>query len=150
MRFGFRTPSLTKRISARTSLKRIVRSKIRVTRGMGTIINPKRALYNKVYKRTTVSIPQLGRRNSLEGKASISNWATIKIVGYLLLIGILIAIWPLGLLAISYITYRFFFKSKKTIAIEDLHIQADTTLIPNIERSELSLEKSSLESDKNE
>ncbi len=53
MKFGFRTPSLKKRISARTSVKRAVRSKVRVPKGYGVLTNPKKAMYNKVYNRTT-------------------------------------------------------------------------------------------------
>lgn len=55
MRIGFRVPSLTKRIAARTSLKRYVRQNlgVKAPRGYGWITNPRRALYNRVYNRTT-------------------------------------------------------------------------------------------------
>lgn len=55
MRFGFRVPSLTKRIAARTSLKRYVRQSlgVKAPRGWGWLINPRRAAYNRVYNRTT-------------------------------------------------------------------------------------------------
>ena len=55
MKFGFRIPSLTKRISARTSVKRIVRHNLgfKAPRGMGWITDPKKALYNKVYNKTS-------------------------------------------------------------------------------------------------
>lgn len=61
MKFGFRIPSLKRRIAARTSLKRIVRHSLglKAPRGMGIITNPKRALYNKVYNKTTISIDRL-------------------------------------------------------------------------------------------
>lgn len=60
MKFGLRTPSLTKSISARTTgrLKRAIKKAIIPgygQKGMG-ILHPKRALYNKVYKKTTFSI----------------------------------------------------------------------------------------------
>jgi hypothetical protein len=56
VKFGLRTPSLTKRIAARTSWRRFVRHSlgIKAPRGMGWLTNPKRALYNRVYHRTTV------------------------------------------------------------------------------------------------
>ncbi len=56
MKFGFRTPSLKKRIAARLSWKRYVRNSmgLKAPRGMGWITNPKRALYNRIYNRTTV------------------------------------------------------------------------------------------------
>jgi hypothetical protein len=55
VRFGFRVPSLKKRLSARTSLKRYVRHSFgfKAPRGWGWITNPKRAAYNRVYSRTT-------------------------------------------------------------------------------------------------
>lgn len=55
MKFGFRTPSLRRRISARTSLKRIARQSLglKVPSGYGVFTNPKKALYNKVYRKTT-------------------------------------------------------------------------------------------------
>lgn len=61
MRFGLRTPSLRGRISARLSLRRMVRSKIRAPKGFGLITNPKKALYNRVYNRTTFSIDKLAK-----------------------------------------------------------------------------------------
>lgn len=56
MKFGIRTPSLTKRIAARTSWKRVVRHNMgfKAPRGFGWFTNPKRAAYNRVYNRTTV------------------------------------------------------------------------------------------------
>ncbi len=54
-RFGFRVPSLRKRLSARTSLKRYARNNLgfKAPRGWGWITNPRRAAYNRVYNRTT-------------------------------------------------------------------------------------------------
>ena len=55
MKFGFRVQSLTKRIAARTSVKRFVRQSMgfKAPRGYGWLTNPHRALYNRVYNRTT-------------------------------------------------------------------------------------------------
>lgn len=55
MKFGFRIPSLNKRIVARTSVKRIIRHNrgLKSPRGWGWITNPKRAAYNRVYNRTS-------------------------------------------------------------------------------------------------
>jgi hypothetical protein len=54
-RFRFRVPSLRKRISTRTSLKRYVRNNLglKAPRGWGWITNPRKAAYNRVYSRTT-------------------------------------------------------------------------------------------------
>lgn len=57
MKFGIRTPSLRRVIAARISPKRLVRHSFgfKAPRGYGWITNPKRAAYNRVYSRTTVS-----------------------------------------------------------------------------------------------
>jgi hypothetical protein len=55
MKFGFRIPNINKRIAARTSWKRYVRHNLgmKVPRGMGWFTNPRKALYNRIYNRTT-------------------------------------------------------------------------------------------------
>lgn len=58
MKFGMRTPSLKKSLSARTTgaLKREVKKAIIPgygKKGMGLLKNPKKSLYNKAYKKTT-------------------------------------------------------------------------------------------------
>lgn len=53
MKFGFRTPSFKKSLSARASIKR--KFKPRMPKGFGVIRNPQKALYNKVYNKTTTS-----------------------------------------------------------------------------------------------
>lgn len=64
MKFGMRKPSLRKSIAARTSTKRMVKNALglRVPRGMGMITNPKKAVYNRVYRRTTFSLWSLLRK----------------------------------------------------------------------------------------
>lgn len=64
MKFGFRIPSLRKSISARTTgrLNRAIKKAIIPgygKKGMGWIMNPKKALYNKVYKKTTVGMSDI-------------------------------------------------------------------------------------------
>ncbi|MCJ8015204.1 hypothetical protein MUG84_26405 [Paenibacillus sp. KQZ6P-2] len=61
MKFGMRKPSLKKRISARTSVKRqiVQRSGLKMPRGYGWMRNPKKAAFNKVYNRTTFDIFKL-------------------------------------------------------------------------------------------
>jgi hypothetical protein len=57
MKFGIRTPSIRRSIAARTSPKRFIRNTLglKAPRGYGWITNPKRAAYNRIYNRTTVS-----------------------------------------------------------------------------------------------
>ncbi|MBV1820828.1 hypothetical protein [Clostridium cochlearium] len=61
MKFGMRKPSLKKRISARTSIKRqiIHRAGFKMPRGWGWLRDPKKYAYNKVYNRTTFDIFKL-------------------------------------------------------------------------------------------
>ena len=56
MKFGFRKPSIKKRIAARTSVKRVVRHSLglKAPRGLGWLTNPKKAAYNRAYNKTTV------------------------------------------------------------------------------------------------
>ncbi|MCF0163289.1 MAG: hypothetical protein HUJ88_12025 [Fusobacterium necrophorum] len=61
MKIGFRTPNLEKRLKARTTgaLKRKAKSVINPLygkKGIGIANNPKKALYNKVYNKTTVDV----------------------------------------------------------------------------------------------
>jgi len=61
MKFGIRKPSLKRRISARTSIKRQVihRTGLKMPRGYGWVRNPKKYAYNKVYNRTSFDIFKL-------------------------------------------------------------------------------------------
>lgn len=61
MKIGFRTPSLKKSFKARTTskYKRQLKSAIDPTygkKGIGWFKDPKKALYNKIYNKTTKSI----------------------------------------------------------------------------------------------
>lgn len=58
MKFGIRKPSLSKMIGARTSVKRFVRHNLglKAPRGWGWLTNPKKALYNRIYNRTSFSL----------------------------------------------------------------------------------------------
>ena len=55
MKFGFRIPSLTKRIAARTSIKRIIKHNLgfKAPKGLGSVTDPEKAIYNKVYNKTS-------------------------------------------------------------------------------------------------
>ncbi|WP_270329158.1 hypothetical protein [Lactococcus lactis] len=61
MKFGMRKPSLAKSLKARTTTK--YKRKVKKAlipgygkKGIGWIKNPKKAAYNKVYKKTTFSL----------------------------------------------------------------------------------------------
>lgn len=60
MKIGIRKPNLKKRIKARTTakVKRAVKRSINPLygkKGMGYINDPKKAVYNKIYNKTTIS-----------------------------------------------------------------------------------------------
>jgi hypothetical protein len=62
MKFGFRAPSLKKRIAARTLWKRVARHSLglKAPRGAGGITDPKRAAYNRIYSRATIDATKSG------------------------------------------------------------------------------------------
>ena len=64
MRSVIRKPSLNKSIAARTSWKRILGQGLglRAPRGWGWITDPKRAAYNRVYNRSSISLWSLLRK----------------------------------------------------------------------------------------
>ena len=87
MKFGLRTPSLKKSIAARTSVKRFVRHNIglKAPKGYGWFTNPKKAMYNRVYNKTTFSVwkglkflsflePQM--KNSINPNKKINSFGT--------------------------------------------------------------------------
>lgn len=61
IKIGPRKPSLKRRISARTSIKRQVvhRAGLKMPRGYGWVRDPKKYAYNKVYQRTTFDVFKL-------------------------------------------------------------------------------------------
>ncbi|AKB53286.1 hypothetical protein A9239_15270 [Methanosarcina sp. A14] len=69
MKFGFRKPSLKKSIKARTTGKLKRKAKKAVVpfygkKGTGIIKNPKKAVYNKVYHKTSFSIFSFFKKRS--------------------------------------------------------------------------------------
>lgn len=64
MKIGFRKPNIKKSIKARTTgkLKRKIKKSINPLygkKGMGLINNPQKAIYNKVYNKTTFGIKDI-------------------------------------------------------------------------------------------
>lgn len=61
MKIGIRTPNLKKRFKARTTgkLKRMVKKSVNPLygkKGMGFVKNPKKSIYNHVYRKTTIDL----------------------------------------------------------------------------------------------
>lgn len=72
MKIGFRTPSLSKSLKARTTgrLKRQMKKAVNPLygkKGMGLINNPKKAVYNMVYNKTTID-PLAGVKKAAKRK----------------------------------------------------------------------------------
>jgi hypothetical protein len=79
MKFGPRIPSLRKRISARTSVKRALRHRLglKAPRGYGWLSNPKKAAYNRLYRRTTFDL-------TAPPRGSAGGWVVLILVVLLL------------------------------------------------------------------
>jgi len=111
MKFGLRTPSLKKRISARTSWKRVVRHSmgLKAPRGMGFVTNPKKALYNKVYNKTSFSIDHLP--GTKKGTSSTNTPSPKKISGsfwinLVIFLALAVFFFPLAILFLVYKLYK--------------------------------------------
>lgn len=64
MKFGFRKPSIKKMVKAKTTgkIKRAAKRAVNPVygkKGVGLVTDPKRAIKNKVYKKTTVGIKDI-------------------------------------------------------------------------------------------
>lgn len=80
MKFGFRMPSLKRRIAARTSIKRIVRHRLglKAPKGMGIITNPKKYVYNKIYNKTTFGVEDIVKvSRPRRSKSTSTSYSTI-------------------------------------------------------------------------
>ena len=105
MKFGFRVPSLKKRISARLSLKRYIRHNmgLKMPRGTGIISNPKKAIYNKVYRKTTFGAEDVFHSaKSSSNPLSVQNIVCFSFLVWLIIVGITNPAFGIILLIIYY------------------------------------------------
>lgn len=80
MKLGFRTPSLKKSFSSRTT-GRLTRELKKATnplygkKGMGWVNNPSKATYNKIYNKTTIGISSFSTKNriNIEGEENFDS-----------------------------------------------------------------------------
>jgi hypothetical protein len=116
MKFGIRTPSLKRRISARTSWKRYVRHSmgLKAPRGMGMLTNPKKALYNKVYNKTSVSVDRLfttkGSHTPIVSTSTSKGFSSSFLINTIIFFVLLFLFFPLG---IAFLLYKLYKASKK-------------------------------------
>ena len=79
MKYGIRKPNIKKSIKARTTgkMKRAIKKSINPLygkKGMGVINDPKKAAYNAVYSRSTVSVRGMSKKKEkVNGNSSISS-----------------------------------------------------------------------------
>ena len=88
MKVGMRKPSIKKSVKARTTgkMKRAVKSSVNPLygkKGMGYINNPEKAMYNKVYNKTTVGVNDIIGQSEDES----NNQKPIGVIGCIGLIG---------------------------------------------------------------
>lgn len=114
MKFGFRIPSIKKRIAARTSWKRLVRHSLglKAPRGFGFVTNPKKALYNKVYQKVTIDVPNL---------TNLSNGSTQmpKLLSFPLILILLLVLPPVGLILLVIWAYYLYKNRKVNMSSQD-------------------------------
>jgi hypothetical protein len=123
MKFGIRTPSLKKRIAARTSWKRYVRHNLgfKAPRGWGWLTNPKRAAYNRVYNRTSVSVERLFSSRRRRASSGGSGIAVVLIVG--VAIAAAVGVYLLVIAAVALVAWiiRVVARSRSSAPGEPLH-----------------------------
>lgn len=112
MKFGIRMPSLKRRISARTSWKRYVRHNmgLKVPRGMGFATNPKKALYNRVYNKTSISLDRLvktkGTNHVVANNSSSKGFSFSFLINTFIFFVLLFLFFPLGIAFLVYKLYK--------------------------------------------
>lgn len=132
MKIGMRKPSLTKSLKAKTTSKWKRQAKKAIIpgygkKGMGWVKNPKKAMYNKVYHKTTFGLSDLfksskkrTKNEKVEHKKSTSTQRTVKsnkktgIV--LIIIGIItfLIIPPIGIFFLIIGILYYIFKKRAT------------------------------------
>lgn len=101
MKFGLRTPSFKKSVSARTTgnFKRKLKRSINPyygKRGMGWINNPKKAMYNKIYHKTTFGISDIvkPKRKKRSHQNSVKNTNSVwSVIFAIISISLIFAFW---------------------------------------------------------
>ena len=119
MKFGIRKPSIRKSISARTTgkLKRQVKKAVNPLygkKGMGYVNDPQKAIYNKVYKKTTIGTKEILKSNVSSKPKSNSNseedidfdntgWGCVKYfyIALLFVLGFFTLPWGVGVVFVG-------------------------------------------------
>lgn len=114
MKIGVRTPSIKKSVSARTTgrINREIKKSINPVygkKGMGWINDPKKAAYNKIYNKTTISAKDI-----VNNKSSFSEGigAIFNLIGNIIMIIVSLAqvlFWGAFTLLMIYIIFKIIF-----------------------------------------
>ena len=125
MKFWFRVPSIKKRISARISPKRYIRHNmwVKMPKWLGLISDPKKAIYNKIYNKTSFSVDNLFKSNTniIDNKSSEENskgcLTFIAIIA--LVIALIVNIWLFILWIIIIFVLVYTYKNSPSEKIKD-------------------------------
>lgn len=115
MKFGMRKPSIKRSISARTTgkMKRTIKKTFNPLygkKGMGYINNPKKAVYNKVYNKTTFSLKDVLKPRSKNTNSKSSGRFRASLPVILLVVGLFTL--PVGLIFIAVGAFQLVAKRK--------------------------------------
>lgn len=136
MKFGVRKPSPKKSISARTTgrakrkLKRMV-NPFYGKKGIGWVRNPKKALYNKVYRKTSVSSKKVV--SGIGSLLALPFIAVIYMAMYLIWFSMLLMWWACVMVVNGIIALVEFIINLNTDGGEPEYIEAGTDSEPNQE-----------------
>lgn len=122
MKLGLRMPSLKRRILARTSWKRYVRHSmgIKAPRGFGFATNPKKAMYNKVYNKTSFSVDRVVKEDGVKRvKDNLASNNVLKYSSLWILILLLIIFWPIGAIYFLYKVIVYFLAKENRTRVEE-------------------------------
>ena len=76
MKYGIRKPSISKRVSARTTgkINRSIKKAVNPyygKKGFGYINDPKKAVYNKIYNNTTIGVDDIAKACNKSSKSAV-------------------------------------------------------------------------------
>lgn len=137
MKFGLRMPSLKRRVSARLSWKRYVRHSLglKVPRGMGFATNPKKALYNRIYNKTSVSVDRLlqtkGNNHAILSSSSSKGPTSSFVVNAIIFFVLLFFFFPFAIVFLIYKLYKS--GKKKEIAKNHAEEESASGNLPTVQ-----------------
>ena len=110
MKYGIRKPSISKRVSARTTgkINRSIKKAVNPMygkKGFGYINDPKKAVYNKIYNKTTIGVDDIFKGDN---KSSNKSSKSVDDVVMGVANGIVFAVFIIAIIAICVIASWIF------------------------------------------